>query len=255
MSKKLWGLAVGAGLVAVLSGYATGCNSTSSTQEVSACYQPPGVLPAYAPPLHFMGLCSPAQLNAFINQCVSLTTASGDTCQSFLQQAGNGDCVNKCLYLPQRDANGNDTKLVNSGAMIDEYETAYLNEPGYFQLLGGSAACASAYYDAFNCSGATCSACSASNGDEQQCVDQVSGSGGTCAAQYTNYNTVCAAEMALVNQAHNDVINNPLAVVTAFCGTAASNDGGIDSGTDAGTDAGDGGSSDAGDAGDAGADH
>jgi len=196
-----------------------------SDSGLSACSQPLSVLPVYAPPLHDAGLCTSAQLAAYVNTCISTLTASQDTCTAFLAQDGNADCVNKCLYVPQRNADGSDAHAQNYGALILEYGAAYLNEPGYFKLLGGSDACASAYYDSFNCSAAACALCPVDDGEDAQCNLQVTESGGTCAVKYDTFDTVCAGEQGLINQAHNDVLSNALGVVTLFCGPPSSDAG------------------------------
>ncbi|HWL84239.1 MAG TPA: hypothetical protein VNO21_00370 [Polyangiaceae bacterium] len=249
MSKTSCGLAIAALLIAVFSGFGPGCNSTSNATGAIPCYFATPI-PDYRPPVHYAGKCTSGQISEFIADCMSVNTATQAVCDNFYAQSVNSDCGNNCLAIQIPDPNN---PPANYGALLELY---YINLPGYLSLIGGSAACVSAYHAYYECSIRSCDTCPQDGLSPQACYNQVAASGGGCEGQLNTYNTACAdaVQQGLLTQASASVATDTAlaGVLNVFCGTP-SGDGGTDGGDDGGSDSSTDASSDAG-AIDAGAD-
>ncbi len=200
---------------------------SSSSADVETTCSPQGTWSfgglTYVPAVGHQGVCTKAQIAAFVKACGRLGTEA--TCTAWLAAQVKPDAAGTCGDCVVSPHN-------NGAVWFDPAGVMSANYAGCIQLTDSTngAACAAAYDDAAGCDGVACDmACrEASDPDAwSSCTDSANAKGtGSCAAWVTAETTACAPDVAdggalttcFPSSASGNVNSDLTYIATLICG-------------------------------------
>jgi hypothetical protein len=219
-----------AGTVAMLDGSASdsassvtpdaaGGSDAGASEDAATC--PASVaasdIPTYAAAAPTPGICTDAQITAFVVACDEQSSTQ-KTCNAWFNDTTNATCAN---CISPSDSNQNP---ITGGPQLVNPTTGdvLLNTPGCVATEDktNGTACASPLANYEECEDVACGQC-ASDSTFQSCTQSTSTGTGGCATYYTSFSSACASDLADGGvAANNGECQDPTFVYTLYCGGA-----------------------------------